>query len=94
MGGEAYYGMSTTDALAHLDDALDALTTEGWRVDAATGAETRMPAIEATIAVDLERIDMAIGPKGTSMFATLAEEIKRAVIAIEAARQSLSAAHG
>lgn len=80
--------MAISDALAHLDDALDALTLEAYRGQDADSME-RVPAIQATLAIELERIDMALGPRGQSMFAPIAEEIKRAVIAIVAAQESL-----
>ncbi|ANI78993.1 hypothetical protein [Sphingobium sp. EP60837] len=78
--------MSIQDALHHLDDALDALALEAYRGQD-TGSMERVPAIQATLAIELERIDMALG--GQSMFAPIAEEIKRAVIAIVAAKESL-----
>lgn len=81
--------MSIQDALHHLDDALDALTTEGYIFNPATGEKARIAPIACTIAINLERVDAAIGKRGDSMFATLAEEIKRAVIAIVAAKESL-----
>lgn len=80
--------MAISDALAHLDDALDALTLEAYRGQDTDSME-RVPAIQATLAIELERIDMALGPRGQSMFAPIAEEIKRAVIAIVAAQESL-----
>ncbi|WP_097091806.1 hypothetical protein [Novosphingobium sp. Chol11] len=80
--------MAISDALAHLDDALDALTLEAYR-GAGTDSMERVAPIQATLAIELERIDMALGPRGQSMFAPIAEEIKRAVIAIVAAKESL-----
>ena len=80
--------MSISDALAHLDDALDALTLEAYR-GPDTDSMERVAPIQATLAIELERIDMALGPRGQSMFAPIAEEIKRAVIAIVAAQESL-----
>jgi len=86
--------MSRTDAIAHLDEALDALTLEGFSYDPATGASERLPGIQCTLAVELERVDAALGPRGQSMFAPIAEEIKRAVIEIVAAKQALEADGG
>ena len=86
------------DALAHLDDALDALTIESFTCsagDVGTDEEKweRAPPIQATLAIHLERIDSALGPRGKSMFFPIAEDIKRAVIAIVAAQNSLRESH-
>lgn len=81
--------MSVTDAIAHLDDALDALTLEAYRGQDTDSME-RVAPIQATLALELERIDMALGARGQSMFAPIAEEIKRAVIGIVAARNALA----
>lgn len=79
------------DALAHIDDALDALTLEGWTSPTGDpGSWERMPAIECTLAIEMERVDCAIGPRGQSMFFNIGEQIKRAVIDLVAARQALS----
>lgn len=87
--------MNTQDALAHLDDALHALTIEAHTCsarDAGTELEKweRVPPIQATLAIELERIDSALGPRGKSMFAPIAESIKQAVIAIVAAQNALN----
>jgi hypothetical protein len=84
---------SINDALAHLDDALDALTVEAYtatfeQVD--NDDWQRCSPVQATLALELERIDQALGPAGKSMFAPIAEEIKRAVIAIVAAQNALT----
>lgn len=81
--------MSIADAIAHLDDALDALTLEAYRGQDTDSME-RVAPIQATLALELERIDMALGARGQSMFAPIAEEIKRAVIGIVAARNALA----
>ena len=81
--------MSISDAIAHLDDALDALTLEAYRGQDTDSME-RVAPIQATLALELERIDMALGARGQSMFAPIAEEIKRAVIGIVAARNALA----
>ncbi|PTS73808.1 hypothetical protein DBR17_17815 [Sphingomonas sp. HMWF008] len=81
----------TSDALAHLDEAMDALTLEGWLMpaDGFVRQWTRMEEIEMTIAEELKRVDGAIGGHGKSMFALLGQEIIRAVVEIEAARRAL-----
>ena len=71
-----------------------ALTTEGYIYNPTTGTRTRMDPIACTIAINLERVDMAIGRRGESMFFKIAEEIKRAVIEIVAAKQALEADGG
>jgi hypothetical protein len=86
--------MSVQDALVHLDDALEALTLEAYTCpvrDAGTeDAEwKRSDPIQATLAIELERVDSAIGPRGQSMFYPIAESIKQAVVAIIAAQNSL-----
>lgn len=87
--------MTTTpriaDALVHLAEALDALTIESWTIEG--GRERRTPAIEATMAEELERIHCALAPRGqTTILSACAEEIRRAVIEIEAARIALGGA--
>lgn len=85
--------MNVKDALVHLDSALDALTLEAWTApvrDSHRGnAWEKVPAIQATLAIELERIDRALGPRGKSMFAPIAENIKQAVIEIVAAQNAL-----
>ncbi len=75
-------------ALTYINEALDALSIEMWK-GRDLDRMVRAPAIEATIAEDLDRIDSAIGVKGQSMFAALAENIRQAVIALHAAKAEL-----
>ena len=77
------------DALAHLREALSALTTEASIYNPATDEEIALDPIERTIALDLERIDAALGQSGQSMFFPIAESIKGAVIEIVAAIKCL-----
>ncbi len=83
-----------SNAMAHLKEALSALTTEGFRYDPATGSETALDPVACTIAMDLERVDAAIGPRGGSMFFPIAENIKSAVIEIVAAMKCLEGKNG
>lgn len=69
-------------ALAHLDAARRALALEAYGEDGA-------PISNITISTDLERIDRAIGPKGESIFARLADSIDEAYIEIVAAVRAL-----
>ncbi len=76
-------------ARAFIEEAIDALAIEmyrGTRLDAMQPVDP----IEATIAVELERIDSALGPRGQSMFANLAENVKQAMAALHGAKQALS----
>lgn len=75
-------------ARAFIDEAIDALAIEAYRGFDPDRME-RVDAIEATIAVELERVDCAIGPKGTSMFAPLADNIKQAMAALHGAKAAL-----
>ena len=76
-------------ARAFIEEAIDALAIEMYR---GTDIDNMRPVdpIEATIAVELERIDSALGPRGQSMFAALAENVKQAMAALHGAKQALS----
>lgn len=80
--------MDISTAKAFIEEAIDALTTEMYR---GTGADDMQPVdpIQATIAVNLDRVDRAIGPSGESMFFAIGEDIKRAVVALHGAKQAL-----
>lgn len=75
-------------ARAFIDEAIEALSVEMYR-GRDTDRMERVDAIEATIAVELERVDSAIGPKGTSMFAALADNIKQTMAALHGAKAAL-----
>ncbi len=79
----------TNNALAFVNEAIKALSLNEAYRETLSGQMVPMPAIEASIAVELERVDRAIGPAGTSMFAHLAECITEAMIALHAARDVL-----
>lgn len=75
-------------ARAFIDEAIHALSIEMYRgVD--TDRMERVDPIEATIAVELERIDSALGPKGQSMFAPMADNVKQAMAALHGAKDAL-----
>lgn len=76
-------------AVAFIDEAIEALSIEMWRGQTAERMD-RVDPIEATIAVDLERIDSAVGPRGQSIFATLAENVRQAMVALHGAKNALS----
>ncbi len=86
--------MSIQDALVHLDGALDALTIESHSCPAKDAGTDRaewskVDPIQSTLAIELERVDSAIGRRGASMFSPIAESIKQAVIEIIAAQNAL-----
>lgn len=78
----------SADALAFVEEAIASITLEMWRgID--PEHMTKIEGPETTIAVELDRIDGALGPRGTSMFAPMSEQIKQCAIALYAARDSL-----
>lgn len=77
-------------AVAFIDEAIEALSIEMWRGQD-TDRMDRVDPIEATIAVHLERVDSALGPRGESMFAALAEDVKQAMAALHGAKAALCA---
>lgn len=80
--------MDAKNAMAFIDEAIAALAIEMYRGSDLESMVAVSP-IEATIAVDLERIDSALGPRGNSMFAPMAEQIKQAMAALHGAKQAL-----
>jgi hypothetical protein len=78
--------MSVQDARLHLDEAMRFLTLEAYR---GTGPDDMQRADDFTIAEELERIDRALGPKGRSVFAGLADCVRSAYVEIKAAREAL-----
>lgn len=79
--------MSAADAIAHLDEAMRLLTVEACRGNDLDHMEK---VDDLTIAVELDRVDCAIGPRGESMFGKLADDIIAAFVEIKAARQALA----
>ena len=85
--------MDIQTARAFVDEAIDALSIEMYRAPAHdTDNWSPVDPIEATIAISLERVDSAIGPRGESMFAALAENIKQAMAALHGAKAALEQA--
>lgn len=80
--------MRASDAKAHIDEAYKLLTTEAWRGNSLSDMEP----VDGLCAVveDLRRIDVAIGPRGKSVFAIMAETVDAAYTEIKAARAALS----
>jgi hypothetical protein len=76
-------------ALIHMDAALTALTLEAeMRRDGDTQWR-KIPRMQFTIAEELDRIDAALGPRGSSVLAALASDVREAVVEIVAAMQAL-----
>ena len=71
-------------AMAHIKAAIDALLLEAY------AGQERIDNV--TISMDLKRIDSAIGPKGESIFAHIADRIDDAYIELLAARKALEEA--
>jgi hypothetical protein len=84
--------MPNTDALIFVQEAIDALSIEMWRGADPDNME-RVYTPDSSISVELNRVDTAIGPRGESMFARLAENVDQAMIALFAARGALRRDH-
>jgi hypothetical protein len=82
------------DALLHIEEAIDALTLEAEVREIGETEFRPIDPLQATIADELERIEVALGARGVSMLSPLAHEIRRAVIALVAARQALAGTGG
>ena len=76
------------EALPFVEEAIHALGIEMYQGTAPSDME-RVEGPSATIAINLDRVDCAIGPAGSSMFASIAEDIRQTVIALHAARAAL-----
>lgn len=74
------------DAIAHLDAAIKELVLEAYR---STDGVSFSPVDHFTIAEELKRVDGALGPRGESMFARLADNIIAAYVEIVAAKAAL-----
>lgn len=73
-------------ALPHVQEALDQLVLEAYR---GTSLDSMVRVYNLTIAEDLRRVDCAIGPKGESMFAKLADIVDAVFIELLAAKEEL-----
>lgn len=76
----------TRAAIAHIEEAMRLLTIEAWQ---GTNPEDMKPVLHFTLAEELERVDVALGPKGHSMFASIADAIRSAYVEIRAAHIAL-----
>ena len=77
--------MHIEQARRAIDEAIESLLIEMYKEDGVT----RIKGPESTIAIELDRVDSAIGPKGQSMFASLAEDIRQCTIALYEAKNAL-----
>jgi hypothetical protein len=73
-------------ALPHIQEAIDQLTLEAYRGET---LDDTVRVYNITIAHELRRVDCAIGPKGESMFARLADMIDAVFIELLAAKKEL-----
>ncbi len=78
--------MSVSDAKLHLEEAMQLLTLEAYR---GSDLDEMERVGDFTIAEELERIDQAIGPKGSSVFAGMGDRVRSAYVEIKAAYQAL-----
>jgi len=85
--------MSRSDALVFVNEAINALSTEVWRGRSLYDIkEVNGP--DCSIAIDLDRIAAAIGPRGEGIFANLAESVRECMVALYAARAALETDNG
>lgn len=80
--------MDINQARRAIDEAIDALSIEMWR-EGFLGKLERVYNPESSIAIELDRVDRAIGPAGKSMFGALALDINQAMIALYEAKAAL-----
>lgn len=80
--------LTNEQAHAHIESAIQSLSLEAYAGPSIAEA-TRIE--NFTISADLKRIDAAIGPKGESIFAHIADRIDEAYIELLAARKALEA---
>lgn len=71
----------------HIEEAYQLLAGEAYRVDPVDGTKTKIEDF-CTLAEELERIDRALGPPGSTVFAGMAEQIRAVFTEIIAARAS------
>jgi len=81
--------MRIEDARRAVDDAIESLTLEMYRGPVLGKDMERVAGPEASIAIELDRIDSALGFKGHSMFAPMAEKVRHCMIALHEARAAL-----
>jgi hypothetical protein len=78
--------MNVQDARIHLNEAIEHLTLEAYR---GRDPENMERDYNFTLAEELERIDRALGPKGSSLLYPMADSIRAAFVEIKAAREAL-----
>lgn len=85
----ADFAPAPCDALRHIEAALEALCIEGISIDARTGERTPIAPLTLSIADELERMDAAIGTKGRTGLAALADAVRTALVELAAAHRAL-----
>lgn len=78
-----------SNALNHIREAHRLLTSEAYCIPSDRPHEEHVMENFCGIAADLERIDSAIGRKGETAFASMAETIRAAYVEIIAAMNAL-----
>lgn len=80
--------MNADNALRAVEEAIEALSLEVYRGETPESMD-RVNGPDCTIAIELDRIDSALGPRGESMFAPMAERVRQCTIALYEAREAL-----
>lgn len=78
-----------SDAMVHLQAAIEALTNEGVLIDAVTGAEAALAPLEACVGDDLIRIDRHICGGRPGLIGCIGQSVRDALIEIIAAQNAL-----
>jgi len=76
------------EALLAIEEALEALSLESYVSTDGQHWVKGDPTL-CTIGTELERIDAALGPKGSTVFFTMSTDIHRAITALIMARDAL-----
>lgn len=81
-----------SDALHFVNEAIEALSLEMYR-GRNLDHMLREEGPQCSIAIELDRIETALGPRGATVLGPMAENIRQAVIALYAARDALKGFH-
>ncbi len=81
---------SKATVFAHVESAIKALILEAYSME----LDSLSPLDHVTISEDLKRVDCAIGPKGESVFARIADRIDETYVELLALREALHRAFG
>ncbi len=72
-----------SDALAHLQAAIEALTNEGVQINLNTGAETALEPLDACIGDDLIQIDRRIGAAQPTLIGAIGHSVSDVTLTID-----------